>query len=71
VQDEYGKFQPTGSMTLNADGTYSVVVMLQASRLGTDKNGRVYNITVTAVDRSGNAGSGSAAVVAVDHDSSK
>ncbi len=56
VWDEYGKVQPSGPVTLNADGTYSFTVKLEAWRQGTDSNGRQYIITVTATDAYGNQG---------------
>jgi hypothetical protein len=63
VWDEYGAVQPSGTVTLNADGTYSFTVLLQAWRAGTDSDGRHYIVTVTATDASGNVGSATATVV--------
>ena len=57
VLDEYGKIQPSGTVTVAADGSYSFVVKLEAYRNGTDSNGRLYTITVTALDSFGNSGS--------------
>jgi endo-1,4-beta-xylanase len=57
VRDEYGKVQPQGAVALGPEGTYSFTVLLQASRLGTDKDGRRYMVTVRAKDRAGNSGS--------------
>jgi Pro-kumamolisin, activation domain/Bacterial Ig-like domain (group 1) len=67
VTDEYGLVQPSGSITLDENGNYSFTIQLQASRLGTDKDGRQYTITVTAQDNAGNGGSASTVVV-VSHD---
>jgi hypothetical protein len=67
VVDKYGSVQPSGNVTLAANGTYSFTIPLQASRLGTDKNGRTYAITVTAQDNAGNQSSASTTVV-VPHD---
>ncbi len=67
VKDEYGQVQPTGAVTVAAGGTYSFSVPLQASRLGSDKNGRTYTISVTAADRVGRTTTVSQVVVAVDH----
>ena len=50
VVDEYGKVQPAGTITVGTGGSYSFVVRLEAFRNGTDTNGRVYTITVTATD---------------------
>ncbi|HEX9256235.1 MAG TPA: hypothetical protein VF938_11840, partial [Candidatus Angelobacter sp.] len=67
VTDEYGTVQPSGNFTINADGSYSFTVQLEASRLGTDLDGRMYTISVQANDNAGNLGSTSITVV-VPHD---
>jgi hypothetical protein len=67
VVDQYGKVQPTGSLTLGASGTYVSTIALEASRLGADRNGRTYTITVTSRDYAGNQSSTSTKVV-VPHD---
>ena len=67
VTDEYGKLQPSGAITLGLAGNYSFGVLLQASRLGTDRDGRRYTITVRASDNAGNTGSNTTAVI-VPHD---
>jgi hypothetical protein len=67
VQDEYARVQPKGAITLGAGGNYSFTVFLQASRLGTDLDGRRYTIAVGAKDNAGNAASKSVAVI-VPHD---
>jgi VCBS repeat-containing protein len=67
VKDEYGKVQPSGAFTLNADGSYAFSLQLQASRLGSDKNGRLYTVTVTATDKAGLKSAASVAIVAIDH----
>jgi HYR domain len=59
VLDEYGTVQPSGTITLNANGSYSFTVYLQAWRAGTDSDGRLYVVTVTAKDAWGNVGSAS------------
>src|SRR3989442_6274315 len=56
VNDEYGEVQPTGAITLGPGGNYSFTLLLQASRRGTDLNGRRYTITVRAKDNAGNGG---------------
>lgn len=56
VGDEYGQDQPQGYEQVDAQGNYSFVVYLQASRLGQDSDGRQYAIDVFAVDRAGNVG---------------
>ena len=67
VADEYGAIQPSGPVSLGGGGSYSFTIMLQASRNGTDLDGRHYTITVSARDFAGNLGSGSAVVI-VPHD---
>jgi hypothetical protein len=49
-------------VTLGAGGNYSFIVRLQASRLGSDLDGRQYTITVSAQDNAGNLGSVSTVV---------
>ena len=63
VVDEYGKIQPSGNVTLGAGGAYSFVVSLEAYRNGNDSNGRVYTITVKAVDAAGLISTKSATVL--------
>jgi probable HAF family extracellular repeat protein len=70
VIDEYGQVQPTGSITLSADGSYSFGVSLVASRNGNDQDGRTYTIVVSSRDTIGNNASCSA-VVTVPHDQGK
>ena len=67
VVDEYGQVQPTGSVTVASDGSYSFTVQLQASRDGNDSNGRLYAINVNASDNAGNSASATANVT-VPHD---
>jgi hypothetical protein len=67
VIDEYGSVQPSGDVTIAADGNYSFTIDLQASRNGNDANGRLYTISVYALDSAGNEGSASADVT-VPHD---
>jgi FG-GAP-like repeat len=66
VKDEYGLVQPSGAISLGPGGTYSFVILLQASRRGSDLNGRHYKITVRAKDNAGNVGS-KIAIVIVPH----
>ena len=68
VVDEYGYVKPAGTVTVAADGSYSFVIKLEAWRQGTDANGRLYTITVTATDALGNKGSATVTVL-VPHNS--
>jgi FG-GAP-like repeat len=56
VSDEYGRVEPHGRVVLSPSGDYSVDVTLQASRVGSDQNGRLYRVTVVAKDLAGNIG---------------
>jgi hypothetical protein len=67
VKDEYGKVQPKGAIKLGRSGNYSFTILLQASRLGSDLDGRRYTVSVRAKDNAGNAGS-KTTVVIVPHD---
>jgi hypothetical protein len=67
VKDEYGDVQPSGPVTTGTAGAYSFMVLLQASRLGADPDGRLYTITVSASNDVGNTGSEAGAVI-VPHD---
>ena len=57
VKDEYGEVQPSGPVTLGTGGAYSFTVLLQASRLRSDSDGRLYTITVSATNNAGKTGS--------------
>jgi hypothetical protein len=67
VVDEYGQVQPSGTARVRANGNYSFVIRLQSSRLGQDKDGRLYTIVVSATNQSGATGSAMTFVV-VPHD---
>src|SRR5262249_9445157 len=67
VVDEYGEVQPSGTAPVNAAGNFSFTVSLPASRLGQDKDGRLFTIMVRATDQAGNTGSTSTNVI-VPHD---
>jgi hypothetical protein len=68
VTDEYGLIQPSGQITTwDASGRYSFRIQLQASRNGSDRDGRQYTITVSAQDSEGNMGSADT-IVTVPHD---
>jgi outer membrane protein assembly factor BamB len=56
VVDEYGVTQPSGSVSLQTDGSYSFNLSLPATRNGNDKDGHLYTVTIRANDRAGNAG---------------
>jgi len=57
VIDEYGATQPTGAVTVQANGTYSFTLSLPATKQGWDKDGHLYTIVVTGTDRAGNSAS--------------
>ncbi len=57
VIDEYGVTQPSGPVTVQADGSYSFTLTLPATKNGGDKDGHLYTIVVTASDQAGNSAS--------------
>ena len=63
VMDDYKLVQPQGSFIPAANGSYAFTVYLQASRNGSDKDGRQYTITVRAEDLAGNEGSAATSVI--------
>ena len=63
VTDEYGELQPSGTVTLSAGGAYSFTILLQASRLGADLDGRLYTVTVSAANNAGKTGSQAGSVI--------
>ena len=67
VVDEYGAVQPSGRVTIGADGRFTFAAVLEAGRLGADLDGRVYQILVGGRDRAGNPVGGSTFVI-VPHD---
>lgn len=67
VVDEYREVQPSGPIILGLEGKYSTTVWLQASRNGSDMDGRKYTIIVSAKNNLGELGSAST-VVTVPHD---
>jgi hypothetical protein len=68
--DEYLVLHPSGPVSVGADGHYSFTVMLQASRLASDSDGRRYDVVVSVSDNAGNAGSASV-IVTAPHDQRK
>jgi hypothetical protein len=62
VTDEYGSVQPSGAVNVDADGSYSCTIYLQAARKGNDNDGPLYTITVSAHDTEGNEGSAATGV---------
>jgi outer membrane protein assembly factor BamB len=60
VIDEYGVTQPSGPVTVQADGSYSFTLTLPATKNGGDKDGHLYTIVVTASDQAGNSASATA-----------
>ena len=57
VIDEYGATQPSGSVTVQANGTYSFTLSLPATKHGSDKDGHLYTIVVSGTDQAGNSAS--------------
>jgi hypothetical protein len=57
VIDKYGATQPSGPVTVQPNGSYSFTLSLPATKQGSDKNGHLYTIVVTAFDQAGNSAS--------------
>jgi len=55
VIDEYGVTQPSGSVTVQPNGSYSFTLSLPATKNGNDKDGHLYTIVVSGVDQAGNS----------------
>jgi hypothetical protein len=64
VHDEYGKVQPTGPVTLGANGAYSFTISLRTFVKKRDAGGRLYTIRVRATDNAGSARSAETTVTA-------
>jgi len=67
VRDEYGVVRPTGAIAPGRDGSYATTLMLEASRLGEDLDGRRYDVILTVQDKAGNRATTSTVIV-VPHD---
>jgi uncharacterized protein (DUF2141 family) len=70
VKDSYGLVQPTGPVSVAANGAYSFTISLEARRDGQDNNGRLYTIVVSGQDNAGNASSATTTAT-VPHDQGK
>ena len=53
VDDEYGVYSDIGSITVDTDGSFTALIPVEASRLGSDKDGRHYTITFYAENEAG------------------
>jgi len=62
--------QPTGAITVAANGSFTVNVPLVAARHDADANGRKYTIVISAKDNAGNETS-APVIVIVPHDQGK
>lgn len=67
VEDEYNEVTPSGTISIEPSGNFSLGVPLEASRRGSDVDGRVYTINITALDNAGNLSTKST-VVTISHD---
>ncbi len=52
--DEYGKYSSLGTLAVAENGSFVFSSELESWRNGTDLNGRIYHVTVTATDNLGN-----------------
>jgi hypothetical protein len=67
LADSYAELDGTGPVTVQSDGTFSTDLVVEASREGDDREGRVYTITLFAQNGAG-VGSSGAFYVKVSHD---
>lgn len=67
LNDEYGELDRVENVDLNTDGSFSVGVLMVASRKGADKDGRHYSIRFVAENESG-SGESAETVFVVTHD---
>lgn len=65
VTDEYGQYQPQGTVSVAANGQYSFTLPFPATLNNQNDNGRSFVITVGAKNSAGNSGSGSVTVTVV------
>jgi hypothetical protein len=61
---------PSGAITVNANGSFTVNVPLVADRLDADADGRKYTSVVSANDNAGNEGTATVVVI-VPHNQRK
>jgi hypothetical protein len=54
VVDEYDANEPSGNVTVQANGSYSFSLTLPATRKGNDSDGHLYTFTVRSYDQAGN-----------------
>jgi hypothetical protein len=66
VNDEYGVYTGTGALNVGEDGSFELIVTVKASRLGSDKDGRTYGVTISASTEGGDASASDSAVVPHD-----
>lgn len=70
IEDEYSLLSAVLKMPVAANGSFSVVMPLEAMRRGHDKDGRHYRITFYARNEAG-TGSSPGQIIVVPHDQSK
>lgn len=70
LNDEYGKMDAKGNLTIDAAGNFGITLPVEASRMGQDKDGRTYTVKLSATDEAGQGRSGDL-VITVEHDQGK
>jgi hypothetical protein len=70
VDDEYGEYSGVGEFTVGGGGDFSIIIPVEASRDGRDKDGRNYIITLYGEDEAG-IGISQGIEVLVPHDQRK
>jgi VCBS repeat-containing protein len=61
--DSYGLLEPSGTFTINANGTYSFTIQIDSTRAKKDPAGRTYVVTVQASDVAGRTTGNSASIL--------
>lgn len=71
IEDEYGELTQTIDLLPSVDsaGQFQVSVPLRSACSGGDKDGRLYTITATAVDKAGNSGTPATVTAIAPHNS--
>lgn len=70
LKDEYGQLDNNGKLELDSMGNFSIALPVKASRLGQDKDGRTYTVTLFATNEAGRSKSGNFEI-SVKHDQGK
>jgi hypothetical protein len=68
IEDEYDEYTGMGEVWVDMNGEFSIDIPVEASRLGSDKDGRHYSITIIARDMEDNIAISDPIEAVVPHD---